>query len=211
MLTAFTKSLLLITAAELGDKTFFIAAILAMRHPRRWVFIGSVAALILMTLISTIAGKAVSFAGDTYIRYGEIILFLGFGFKLLYDGWRMPVNSSNDDERIEAEREVGRAESKLGARPTPTKILIEAFALTFIAEWGDRTQISTITLGAANDAIGVFLGGISGHIICAAIAVFTGKLIVGRISERTITLVGGGLFILFAILSARSIDWASLS
>ena len=35
MLTAFTTSLLLIIISELGDKTFFIAAILAMRHPRR--------------------------------------------------------------------------------------------------------------------------------------------------------------------------------
>jgi hypothetical protein len=40
MLTGFTAGLLLITLSELGDKTFFIGAILAMRHPRRWVFLG---------------------------------------------------------------------------------------------------------------------------------------------------------------------------
>ena len=38
VLTAFTASLLLITISELGDKTFFIAVILAMRHSRRTVF-----------------------------------------------------------------------------------------------------------------------------------------------------------------------------
>jgi putative Ca2+/H+ antiporter (TMEM165/GDT1 family) len=32
--TAFVKSLLVILASEIGDKTFFIAAIMAMRNPR---------------------------------------------------------------------------------------------------------------------------------------------------------------------------------
>ena len=56
MLAAFTASLLLITISELGDKTFFIAAILAMRHRRRWVFAGAVGALGLMTVLSVLVG-----------------------------------------------------------------------------------------------------------------------------------------------------------
>ncbi|MEM6427379.1 MAG: TMEM165/GDT1 family protein, partial [Cyanobacteria bacterium P01_D01_bin.128] len=50
MLTGFTAGLLLITLSELGDKTFFIGALLAMRHSRRWVFIGVTAALFAMTV-----------------------------------------------------------------------------------------------------------------------------------------------------------------
>jgi Ca2+/H+ antiporter, TMEM165/GDT1 family len=203
MLTGFTKALLLITTAELGDKTFFITAILAMRHPRRWVFIGAVAALVLMTLISVATGKVVSFVGDRYLRYGEIILFFGFGLKLLYDGWKMP--ALNDGaELADAETEVNRADANIGLHPAPITIILEAFTLTFIAEWGDRTQISTIALGAANEPIGVFIGGSLGHIICAAIAVILGKSIAGRISEKTITLLGGALFILFGIISLVS-------
>ena len=38
--------------SELGDKTFFIAAILAMRHSRMLVFAGAIAALGLMTVLS---------------------------------------------------------------------------------------------------------------------------------------------------------------
>ena len=38
--------------SELGDKTFFIAAILAMRHSRMLVFGGAIAALGLMTVLS---------------------------------------------------------------------------------------------------------------------------------------------------------------
>lgn len=79
---------------------------------------------------------------------------------------------------------------------------MEAFTLTFVAEWGDRTQIATITLASSHHPYGVLLGAILGHAICAAIAVACGKLIAGRISERLMTALGGALFIGFGILSA---------
>ena len=49
---AFVASLSVIIVSELGDKTFFIAAILAMRHSRLLVFGGAIAALGLMTILS---------------------------------------------------------------------------------------------------------------------------------------------------------------
>jgi putative Ca2+/H+ antiporter (TMEM165/GDT1 family) len=49
---AFIASLSIIIVSELGDKTFFIAAIMAMRHPRVTVFAGAIAALALMTVLS---------------------------------------------------------------------------------------------------------------------------------------------------------------
>ncbi len=39
-LAAFGSSFSAITLAELGDKTFFMALILATRHAHRWVFLG---------------------------------------------------------------------------------------------------------------------------------------------------------------------------
>ena len=51
-LHAFVASLSVIIVSELGDKTFFIAAIMAMRHPRLTVFAGAMAALGLMTILS---------------------------------------------------------------------------------------------------------------------------------------------------------------
>jgi len=51
---AFVASISVIIVSELGDKTFFIAAIMAMRHPRFVVFVGAILALIVMTLISGI-------------------------------------------------------------------------------------------------------------------------------------------------------------
>ena len=38
--------------------------------------------------------------------------------------------------------------------------------LTFLAEWGDRSQIATIALAAHKDPYGVTSGGVLGHSIC---------------------------------------------
>lgn len=46
------SSFSMIVVSELGDKTFFIAAIMAMRHSRLIVFAGAITALGLMTVLS---------------------------------------------------------------------------------------------------------------------------------------------------------------
>jgi hypothetical protein len=53
---AFVATLSVIIVSELGDKTFFIAAIMAMRHPRSTVFAGAMAALALMHVMSSFFG-----------------------------------------------------------------------------------------------------------------------------------------------------------
>eukprot|EP00958_Prasinococcus_capsulatus_P019954 scaffold2539_cov388-Prasinococcus_capsulatus_cf.AAC.9 len=47
---------------------------------------------------------------------------------------------------------------------------IQAFILTGLAEWGDRSQIATIALAAEEDPFSVTLGAIMGHMICTAFA-----------------------------------------
>lgn len=49
---AFIASFSVIIVSELGDKTFFIAAIMAMKHPRITIFSGAIFALGLMTVLS---------------------------------------------------------------------------------------------------------------------------------------------------------------
>lgn len=213
MLTAFTASLLLITISELGDKTFFIAVILAMRHSHRMVFSSVLAALALMTILSVILGQAVSLLPKIYTHYGAIALFLIFGIKLIYDASQMPSNSeeavvNEANETVENQTSsqaiarlpiLGKFLSVTLSRFPSLGVWVQAFAMTFLAEWGDRTQISTIALAAAYDPIFVTIGAILGHGICTAIAVVGGRLIAGRISERVITAIGGFLFIVFGV------------
>jgi len=225
MLEAFTAGLTLITISELGDKTFFIAVILAMRYSRLLVFGAVLAALALMTVISVLFGQVVSLLPAMYIKYAEIALFLGFGIKLIYDGLQMQSNSI-DSEVAEAAEMVNSAmdeslnepldksldksqitQKKLGEFwQTPLlKIFIQGFSLTFLAEWGDRTQIATIALAAAKNPWGVTLGAVCGHAICTVIAVFGGRFIAGKISEKTITILGGILFLIFAGVAIKGI------
>jgi putative Ca2+/H+ antiporter (TMEM165/GDT1 family) len=58
VLQGFTKSLAMTFVSEIGDKTFFAAAILAMRYPRRLVLAGCLSALIVMTILSATLGWA---------------------------------------------------------------------------------------------------------------------------------------------------------
>jgi Ca2+/H+ antiporter, TMEM165/GDT1 family len=203
VLTAFTAGLVLITISELGDKTFFIAVILSMQHSRRVVFAGVTAALAAMTVLSVIFGQllsALTQGSKIYVHYAEIVLFIAFGLKLLYDAWKMPAKP--DEEVIEEAREAVEKAELDSQQKSIMSILLKSFVLTFIAEWGDRTQIATIALAASNNAIGVTVGAVLGHAICAAIAVIGGRLIAGKISEKQITFLGGFLFIIFGIVAA---------
>ncbi|NWF60831.1 MAG: TMEM165/GDT1 family protein [Fischerella sp.] len=203
MLTAFTAGLLLITFSELGDKTFFIAVILSMKHSRRLVFAGVIAALAAMTILSVVVGQAVSLLPKLYIYYAEVVLFIAFGLKLLYEGMKMLPTSACDTEVVEEAKDaVDKAEKQLSKQKTFWAIILETFVLTFMAEWGDRTQFATIALAAGNNPVGVTTGAILGHGICTAIAVIGGRMLGGKISEKTLTLIGGFLFILFGIIAA---------
>ena len=201
LLTGFTAGLLLITLSELGDKTFFIAAILAMRHPRRWVFVGVSAALFAMTVLSMLMGQVVAVFPQHYVEGVAAALFIGFGFKLLWDAWQMSGNQGLADEQADAQKTVEQREQGIVAWSVRA-VVVEAFTLTFIGEWGDRTQVATITLAAANHPLGVVIGATLGHAICAAIAVICGRLLVGRISERLLVGLGGVLFIVFGVVAA---------
>lgn len=203
MLTAFTAGLLLITISELGDKTFFIAMLLATRYPRRLVFIGAVAALAAMTILSVLLGQVVTLLPARFIHIAEVALFIGFGLKLLFEASRMG-NTVCCEEVDEAKEAIDQSTSQLGKWKNHGGVLLQSFGLTFMAEWGDRTQFTTIALSAGNNPIGVTAGAILGHAICAAIAVLGGCLIAGRISERTLTAVGGMLFLVFGIVAAIS-------
>jgi putative Ca2+/H+ antiporter (TMEM165/GDT1 family) len=87
------------------------------------------------------------------------------------------------------------------SRALPT-ILVEAFTLTFLAEWGDRSQIATIGLATTADPVGVTLGGILGHAICTGAAVLGGRHLAAHINERTVHAVGGLLFLAFGVHAA---------
>ncbi|KAJ9111838.1 hypothetical protein QFC20_002425 [Naganishia adeliensis] len=89
-----------------------------------------------------------------------------------------------------------------GTEKLDTEFLQLAFILTFLGEWGDRSQIATIALAGVNDISVVAIGTILGHFICTGIAVLGGRLLATKISVRTITLIGAVAFLGFAVVYA---------
>jgi len=57
-------------------------------------------------------------------------------------------------------------------------------------------------LAARENLWGVISGGIIGHSICTGIGVIGGRIIAQKISVRTVTLIGGVVFLVFAITSS---------
>ncbi|NQV11268.1 MAG: TMEM165/GDT1 family protein [Cyanobacteria bacterium] len=199
---AFGASLTAITLAELGDKTFFMALILAARHRARDVFIGSFAALAAVTLISLGLGYGLrELLPQSVVPWLAAALFLGFALKLLFDARRMLAGEAEEEEK-EAEEAVNEAESR-GRISTTSAVIWEAFALVFIAELGDRTQFATIFLATAPafTFAGLLAGTLAGHALVTWLAVGAGKWIGGRISEQVLYRLSGGLFIAFGFFS----------
>jgi Ca2+/H+ antiporter, TMEM165/GDT1 family len=107
-------------------------------------------------------------------------------------------------EEVEAELSTpkkGRLEKNGKANHLLSAILVEAFTMTFLAEWGDRSQITTIGLAASQNAVGVTLGGCVGHFLCTGAAVLGGKQLASVIDERTVNTVGAIMFIIFGALA----------
>lgn len=243
---AFVASISVIVVSELGDKTFFIAAIMAMKHPRLTVYLGAMGALGLMTLLSALLGNIVTkVIPKVYTYYASSILFAIFGFKMLKEAYDMNPNDTGD-EYEEAQAELRRTEeeqardSNGGAnaneidleaanastttqnaqqpqqqqsnsqimittrklvvrlRKYLSPIFLQSFILTFLAEWGDRSQISTIILGARENMAGTIIGGTMGHGICTGLAVIGGRMIAQKISVKTVTYAGAFVFLFFA-------------
>lgn len=58
-------------------------------------------------------------------------------------------------------------------------VWVQAFVLTFLAEWGDRSQLATVALAGAEDFWWVTIGGLLGHSLCSAVAVIGGRMVNG--------------------------------
>lgn len=96
---------------------------------------------------------------------------------------------------------AGASQTRSAVPMSAFAVLATTFTMTFVAEWGDRSQIATIAMGAAKDPLGVCVGGLIGHALCTGLAVLGGKLLATRISERAVLIVGGVLFLAFAVHS----------
>lgn len=217
----FIKSIAMTIVSEIGDKTFFVAALMAMRHPRRLVFGGAFGALAIMTILSAMFGWAAPNLISRRLTHNlATVLFFFFGLRSLWDAFTKKDGESSELAEVEAELDDEQKRKnkkhsvneddnlKKQQRPLLTMlfspILLETFSLTFLGEWGDKSQIATIGLAAEESVVGVALGGILAHFLCSTIAVSGGKHLASRISEKTVAYCGGFVFLAFGAHSLLS-------
>lgn len=218
--SGFVAALSLIFLSEIGDKTFFICAILAMRLGRWISFSGTLLALSFMTAFSVglgVAFNAIPDAMRTSIpigKYLSVALLFFFGVRSILNGMQQNTISESSDELADAEETVAQSEELKSQEPSEDEGLslrgrlrsvAVVAALIFVAEWGDRSMLTTIALGASQNPLGVALGGIVGHTAAALIAVAGGSLISKVISESSIHFISGMLFIIFS--AATALNW----
>ncbi|KAL8531651.1 hypothetical protein ACS0TY_008297 [Phlomoides rotata] len=132
VLQGFTKSLAMTVLSEIGDKTFFAAAILAMRHPRRYVLAGCLGALIVMTILSAVVGWAApNLIPRQWTHHITTLLFLGFGVWSLRDAFK----EGEAEELAEVEKELNADMKSNGGEikeNNKVRLLFTILFLTFL-------------------------------------------------------------------------------
>ncbi|CRK39252.1 hypothetical protein BN1723_004520 [Verticillium longisporum] len=266
---SFVLSLTMILVSEVGDKTFLVAALMAMKHDRLVVFSAAFGALLVMTVLSAVLGHAVpTLIPKRLTSFAAAGLFFVFGAKLLREGMAMDPNEGVTEELHEVERELAEKEKESAAAgrrrgnshavspyalemglgdgdhrksrsksrfPSPPRspsssrsrsrsggryasaasffqglgnlsslllspAWVQTFVMTFLGEWGDRSQIATIAMAAGQDYWWVTLGAMTGHCVCTGVAVIGGRAIAGKVSLKVVTIGGALAFLLFGFI-----------
>eukprot|EP00189_Rhodosorus_marinus_P009973 CAMPEP_0184738128 /NCGR_PEP_ID=MMETSP0315-20130426/858_1 /TAXON_ID=101924 /ORGANISM="Rhodosorus marinus, Strain UTEX LB 2760" /LENGTH=162 /DNA_ID=CAMNT_0027205717 /DNA_START=435 /DNA_END=921 /DNA_ORIENTATION=- len=121
-------------------------------------------------------------------------LFMLCGVQMLLEWWNYEAVQGATFE--ETKKELKSQDTEISNQRLGCMLVcMKCFWMTFLAEWGDRSQLTTVTLAASRNAYGIALGGILGQTFCTTVAVLGGAFLAARISERMVSLIGGLLFL----------------
>jgi len=80
------------------------------------------------------------------------------------------------------------------------KVLLTTFAMIFLAELGDKTQLATFAFAAESKTkLAVFIGSAGALIVTSLLAVVFGSAISRLIPPNTIKMGAGGLFVVLGV------------
>jgi putative Ca2+/H+ antiporter (TMEM165/GDT1 family) len=186
-LTVAVASFLATLPAELPDKTILACLIMSTRYRPRYVFSGAAAAFLAQVVIAVAAGGALSLLPHRVIAACAAGAFLAGAVLVL----RQKEETVSDDE-------AGRDGMRSGFWP----VAGTAFAVVFLAEFGDLTQLLTISLAARfHDPVAVGLGATLGLWVAAGAAVTLGWRVLKLIPMRWLT---RGAAVVMVVLAGTS-------
>jgi putative Ca2+/H+ antiporter (TMEM165/GDT1 family) len=170
---------------ELPDKTMFSSLVLSSRGKPLAVWAGAAAAFFIHVVIAVTIGVGLfAILPHTVLEIFVAVLFFAGAFF----AFRESVKDQMD--LIEEETQNHR------------RIITAAFLVTFIAEWGDLTQILTANLAAHyHSSFSVGLGAVLALWSVAAIAVVSGQGLLRVLSITTLRRVMGVVLVILGCVS----------
>jgi len=224
------QTFLLVGSAEIFDKTFFIAMVLAMQHRGHsmTVFTGCFAALVAHVLMAAACGYAISsFMSPRTLDMAAAVLYGVFACLYARDYINADPEDQCEFEETKAEfaqedimtsdsaaafekRHYGTEALAAPIKKTKAemlssaalKVALTAFTTTFIGEFGDRTQIAMIGQHASQPIIPVCIGSTVAFFVLCMIAVMSGLYLSDcAVTQRQVCLIGGISFAVFSVIS----------
>lgn len=180
--TTASTSFILITAAEMGDKSQLVCMTLAARHRATPVFIGAIVAFAFLNGLAVIFGSAIASWFPTYIVSATVaVLFALFGIQSL-----LIQNDGDEEEVIE----------KSGHN-----LFFTTFLFIIFAEFGDKTQLAVVALSSTASPIAVWIGSTAALMFTSALGVLAGRTVLQKCPLTLLHKISGGIFIILAILA----------
>jgi putative Ca2+/H+ antiporter (TMEM165/GDT1 family) len=165
----------IIFLGELPDKTMFASLVLSTRGRPFIVWLGAAAAFAVHVVIAVTIGVAL-FHLLPHRALEAIVAAMFFTGGVL--ALREARKQQSEEELVE--REVASHQ----------RVVLTAFVVIFLAEWGDLTQILTANLAAHyHDALSVGVGALAALWAVAAIAVLAGQSVLRFINIATIRII----------------------
>lgn len=179
-----------IFVVELPDKTFLATLVLATKYRPLFVWIGVGLAFAVQTLLAVVVGRVATLLPQDLIHVLAALLFLGGAVLLFREG-------RSQQEADEGEEFVERAKEAHGL-----KQVLASFMVLFAAEWGDLSQLLTISLVARYRApISVFCGSLGALLVVSGLAVLLGRQLMRFVKLHVLHYVGALVCLVLGILT----------
>ena len=182
-----------IFVVELPDKTFIATLVMSTKMRPLFVWIGVALAFLVQTGVAVGVGTAASFLPQQLI-HGLAALMFVIGAVILFR------------EARSADAEEPEQEEEFAAKADPTahgfRVVVTSFLVLFAAEWGDLSQLLTLSLVAKYDApVSVFLGAWGALLTVSGLAVIVGRLLLQRVRLSALHHAGATVCVLMAVLT----------
>jgi Ca2+/H+ antiporter, TMEM165/GDT1 family len=178
-----------IFVVELPDKTFLATLVLATKYRPILVWLGVGAAFAVQTTVAVLLGHAASFLPAQVVQSVALLMFLAGAVILVREGLRHQQDSG--EEFAEGAKNV-----------TGFRAVLASFLVLFAAEWGDLSQLLTISLVARYEAPGsVFVGALGALLLVSGLAVLAGRTLLRFVALHVLHFVGAGVCLVLAALT----------